>query len=274
MRNLKLQRPSPALVVSVIALSVALGGTGYAAIVLPANSVGKEQIKKNAVTAAKVKNRSLLAVDFKAGQLPAGPTGATGPKGEKGEKGEKGDPGTVDTSNFYSKGESDSRFLGAAAKAADADKLDGLDSTQLADAGQYDARDSFFSFTGARDCDDVFGQLIGPEVTVDVGPSGLVSVYAQAQIQDFGGTEGRVQLFEPNSLASCPTILRGNPASNGGIDVKKTLPGDDRGTTGLGAPVVFRVSPGVRTFTLRYGSTPDAGFSVNFSNRLLWVQPL
>jgi hypothetical protein len=33
MRNLKLQRPSPALIVSVLALSVALGGTGYAAVV-------------------------------------------------------------------------------------------------------------------------------------------------------------------------------------------------------------------------------------------------
>ena len=50
MRNPKFHRPSPALVVSVIALSVALGGTSYAAIVLPANSVGTRQIKKNAVT--------------------------------------------------------------------------------------------------------------------------------------------------------------------------------------------------------------------------------
>jgi hypothetical protein len=47
MRNPKLHGPSPALVVSVIALSVALSGTSYAAIVLPANSVGTRQIKKN-----------------------------------------------------------------------------------------------------------------------------------------------------------------------------------------------------------------------------------
>ena len=72
MRHLKLQRPSPALIVSVLALSVALGGTGYAAIVLPANSVGAKQIKKNAVTAAKVKDSSLLASDFRPGQLAAG----------------------------------------------------------------------------------------------------------------------------------------------------------------------------------------------------------
>jgi hypothetical protein len=102
MRNLKLHRPSPALVVSVMALSVALGGTGYAAIVLPANSVGTKQIKKNAVTSKKVKNRSLKSVDFAAGQLPvgpagpagpAGPQGVAGPQGPKGDKGDKGDQG-------------------------------------------------------------------------------------------------------------------------------------------------------------------------------------
>ena len=103
MRNPKLQRPSPALVVSVIALSVALGGTSYAAIVLPANSVGTKQIKKNAVTTAKVRDGSLRRADFGAGQVPAGATGATGATGAKGAagatgprgaKGDKGDAGT------------------------------------------------------------------------------------------------------------------------------------------------------------------------------------
>jgi hypothetical protein len=108
MRDPKLRRPSPALVVSVIALSVALGGTSYAAIVLPANSVGTKQIKKNAVTTKKVKNGSLRRADFGAGQLPAGATGATGatgargatgPKGDKGEKGDPGINGTNGTAN-------------------------------------------------------------------------------------------------------------------------------------------------------------------------------
>ena len=42
MRDLKSHRPSPALVVSAIALSVALGGTSYAAIVLPAHTMKAE----------------------------------------------------------------------------------------------------------------------------------------------------------------------------------------------------------------------------------------
>jgi hypothetical protein len=90
--------------VALLALFVALGGTSYAAVQPPANSVGTKQIKKNAVTSAKVKNGSLRSADFAAGQLPAGaagragpagpagPQGAAGPQGPKGDKGDKGDP--------------------------------------------------------------------------------------------------------------------------------------------------------------------------------------
>lgn len=75
---------NPALVISLIALFVALGGSSYAAIKLPKNSVGNKQIKKNAVTSAKVKDASLLAKDFKAGQLPQGAKGETGATGARG----------------------------------------------------------------------------------------------------------------------------------------------------------------------------------------------
>jgi hypothetical protein len=83
-------RPSPATVIACIALIVALGGTGYAAVTLPANSVGTAQLKKNAVTSLKVKNGSLLSADFKAGQIPAGPTGAQGAAGPVGAAGPAG----------------------------------------------------------------------------------------------------------------------------------------------------------------------------------------
>jgi hypothetical protein len=42
-------RPSPSMVVALIALVIALGGTGYAAVTLPRNSVGTEQLKRGAV---------------------------------------------------------------------------------------------------------------------------------------------------------------------------------------------------------------------------------
>src|SRR3954447_4522327 len=80
--------------VAYLALSIALGGTSYAAARLPANSVGAKQIRRNAVTGAKVKNGSLLGADFKAGALPAGRIGPQGPAGIKGDPGAKGDAGT------------------------------------------------------------------------------------------------------------------------------------------------------------------------------------
>jgi hypothetical protein len=66
MRDFRPQRPSPAMVVALIALLVALGGTGYAAFKVPNGSVGAKQIKKNAVTSIKVKNHSLRGVDINA----------------------------------------------------------------------------------------------------------------------------------------------------------------------------------------------------------------
>jgi len=56
---------------STAAVFVALGGGAYA-VSVPRNSVGTTQLKANAVTGAKVKNRSLLLSDFKRGQVILG----------------------------------------------------------------------------------------------------------------------------------------------------------------------------------------------------------
>ena len=50
----------------------------------------RADLARNAVGTDQVAAGSLLANDFKAGQLSAGPQGPKGDKGEKGEKGEKG----------------------------------------------------------------------------------------------------------------------------------------------------------------------------------------
>lgn len=48
------RRPSASMVVALVALFAALGGVGYAATALPANSVGTKQLKNNAVTFNKI----------------------------------------------------------------------------------------------------------------------------------------------------------------------------------------------------------------------------
>lgn len=90
---------NPPTVISVVALFVALGGTSYAAVKIPAKSVGTAQLKGGAVTSTKVKNGSLLAKDFKKGQLPAagrrGPAGAAGAPGAPGAQGPAGPAGAT-----------------------------------------------------------------------------------------------------------------------------------------------------------------------------------
>ena len=61
MKHLARLRPSPAMVVACLALTVALGGTSYAAIKLPKNSVGTKQLKRNAVTGPKVKASAITS---------------------------------------------------------------------------------------------------------------------------------------------------------------------------------------------------------------------
>ncbi len=68
---------SYANVTATLALVIALGGTSYAAIKLPRNSVSSVQVK----------DRSLLKKDFRTGQLPRGKTGAQGPAGPAGPGG-------------------------------------------------------------------------------------------------------------------------------------------------------------------------------------------
>src|ERR1700710_140548 len=90
---MKSRRLSPSLVISILALVVAMGGTGYDAFKLPSHSVASKQIKAKAATSSKVQDRPLLLKDFKGGQLPAGPRGAVGPQGPQGLPGSHGLPG-------------------------------------------------------------------------------------------------------------------------------------------------------------------------------------
>ena len=87
-----------ATILAATALVVAVFGStplGHAAgnLILAKNSVGAPQLKRNAVTGLKVKNGTLMAADFKAGQVLAGPQGPKGDPGAQGPKGDKGDTG-------------------------------------------------------------------------------------------------------------------------------------------------------------------------------------
>ena len=61
MPPLRPRRPSPAMVVALLALFIALGGASYAAIKIPDNSVGAAQLKTNAVVSTKLNSGAVTA---------------------------------------------------------------------------------------------------------------------------------------------------------------------------------------------------------------------
>lgn len=58
---LQRRKPSASMIVALVALFVALGGSSYAAVALSKNSVGSKQLKKNAVTTSKIRNQAVTA---------------------------------------------------------------------------------------------------------------------------------------------------------------------------------------------------------------------
>src|SRR5215210_785475 len=90
----KLRAQAP-MALAGLALFFAIGGPSSAsdAVSHAARLITGKQIKNNSLTTRDIKNRSLLKVDFKAGQLPAGSQGPKGDNGERGAQGDTGPPG-------------------------------------------------------------------------------------------------------------------------------------------------------------------------------------
>ena len=87
MRKVTVSTPSPAFVLAVIALFVALGSASYAAVELGKNDVDSRHISKGAVGTSEVQNGSIKAADLAASAAPgvesgvvdAAGTGASNP---------------------------------------------------------------------------------------------------------------------------------------------------------------------------------------------------
>lgn len=189
-------------VVALAALFIALGGVSYAAIELPAKSVGTKQLKGNAVNSAKVRDGSLLTKDFKKGEFeslesaadgtgPTGPTGPTGATGEPGPQGLQGESGPTGPQGLP--GPTGARGpLGAPGtqgnpgkRGADGvDGTDGVDGYTVMSAGAFlEDADQFMpidgkSWTGTRESVEMILPYDAPmkvsnfQAAVDVSPGG------------------------------------------------------------------------------------------------------
>jgi len=106
---LRLQRPSPALVISIIALFVALSGTGYAVSKVPKRSVGPSQLRVDAV-----RNKNIKAGAVSRSKIRAKAVTAT----------------QVATDSLLGRNILESSLT----KVPDSDKLDGQDSSKFLQA--------------------------------------------------------------------------------------------------------------------------------------------
>jgi len=89
-------------VISTLCLFLLLGGGAYAATTLPANSVGARQLRRRAVTPAKLNPAAVKALSGTAG--PEGPRGPKGDNGDRGEPGPQGLTGLVGPTEGFSLG--------------------------------------------------------------------------------------------------------------------------------------------------------------------------
>ena len=99
------------VMVTLLAFVVLGGGAAVAAVELGKSTVGTKQLKRDAVTSAKVKDGSLQARDFAKGFRapigrpaaigPAGPMGERGPEGPQGQEGRRGPEGPLGSSDGY-----------------------------------------------------------------------------------------------------------------------------------------------------------------------------
>lgn len=108
-----MRRPSPAMLIAILALIVAASGDAVAdGVTAAAKLVTGKTVKNGSLTGADVKNGSLTLSDFKASERrklrgaegPAGEKGALGPQGPAGSAGAtgaKGDPGPAGTARAY-----------------------------------------------------------------------------------------------------------------------------------------------------------------------------
>lgn len=160
------KRPSPALVISIVALFVALGGSAYAATKIgtkdiKANAITTGKIKKNAITTAKIKKDAVTGAKVNEGTLGTVPSATTATN-------------ATNATNF-------SRYFGSGLKKASVGQ-----SVALLTVGP-------FTFTGK--CSESAGEVVARTyLTTSQAGSSMYSEYGDAYSEgDFNpGTEAEV----------------------------------------------------------------------------------
>jgi Collagen triple helix repeat (20 copies) len=234
------RRPSPATIISLAALFVALGGTSYAAIALaPKNSVGsaqvingsllKKDLSKKTITALKG-NRGLRGPAGAQGAAgaagAAGATGAAGPAGPQGATGPAGAPNPDATTLNGFAASAISRSAVASSEVSV--PVPGTDTTITAPGAGFLLINGQEIFTASA-----AGVLAHCGVDVDNGPASWPSTFLQGAATGFAGAV----------VDTCTKVTR-LPVAAGAHTVRYKAHNDGTGTlTGLGGSMSVRFTP-------------------------------
>jgi hypothetical protein len=302
------KRPSPALVIALVALFVSLGGLGVAAtggnfILGQANTANNQTALSGTVSSnaqLRVQNASTTSNAYGLiGKMTSTSASATS-AGVRGQN-LSTDPnaaGVLGVNNGGGPGLKSIVNAGAAPLAVNsqtkvtdlnADLLDGVDSSGfLTPSLAFDeVTAQITSPTGGYD------SAGGPAVTVDVpdagGGKGFIEVWAQVDANSSqssiglfdvtGGGETFVDGQDTVCLNTIPATLPGDLfmtddgtagtyATSMGFDGANCVP-----TVGAPSPVLLHVTAGTRTFELEYADC-ECGGTPTVSNRRLWIATL
>jgi hypothetical protein len=172
---LRFARQSPAVVLAMLALFVALTGT---AVATTSALITGKQIKNSSITGADVKNKSLTPKDFRGSvRGPRGLRGFTGPSGAKGDKGDKGDTGAAGRSALtpLQSGETVYGTVGAQVSAPAA-SIETAANAQLPIPAPVALTDATVTVDGGEDTTTCTGTNANP-----TAPPGNVCIYPYAQ---------------------------------------------------------------------------------------------
>jgi hypothetical protein len=192
-------RPSPAMVVALIALVAATSGNAIADGV---SAVASKVAPKNTVTSRSIVNGTLTLSDFKRSERTklrgarglTGLTGPAGPAGPAGPQGPQGVQGPAGTPDGYTKTEADAKFIDTTEKAADANLLDGVDGDNYT-TGDADIQFGFFS----RNASTAETKLAN---VGDIGQINVECLAAGSKRVELQNTSGTTLSYTDNSLIS------------------------------------------------------------------------